>query len=614
MNRTPILRKLRDNGATLYVFPSASEDIGLNLNSRATGVAMSHYALLNIPNLYGKGDESTKLATGLQNYVMNMETVLLNNDNYNYQEYHTVSERVFWHWLYKNRKKLVLDQTKKDGSKSDIYYSEKFKGNKNRIVQCFGSIDAGNSLSTEFGMFNETYVNVPSSYGNGPVFFKHVQDSSESNYIWGREYKVETDADALQGRKGKMSVLKILEDEIPQYDNNNSYSITDALEIVKDPSEIQEALKEYTGKDDIIINSYDDVNIDNKEQFKDTDFDITSNAVEFEFNTILLYYSVYDSEDTTKSAYAINLFGVVFLDSAQSVDANGSKKIEVLKKKKSFSSFNGGNFFGNSYSFRVNIKTMSVYDNTDSIIQDNTTMSSITSVDFSDVVSNLNRAIDVMNTNVQSTMAIQDNYMKILQYHDDQKSNIEDLSTKLNAYINGTKSSTVEANLLKVNDIRSLDSSNNMIKVTLNRRMTDYIDTSYYQGDTYIAPLIITNDYDNFNVPTVYTPIMDLADTAMGEWQTDEDGVYQDVKSIIENTSINFYTYMGKSYPNIVLPEATLSGLGLDSLYKSGKNIDENDEVIKDTKYVNFNGMIPLLISYIQQLNFRLNQIEQVIN
>ena len=53
MNRTPLLRPLRDNGATMYVFPSASEDIGLNLNSRSTGVALSHYALLKLPNLMG---------------------------------------------------------------------------------------------------------------------------------------------------------------------------------------------------------------------------------------------------------------------------------------------------------------------------------------------------------------------------------------------------------------------------------------------------------------------------------------------------------------------------------------------------------------------------------
>jgi hypothetical protein len=29
--KTPLLQKLRDVGGTLYVFPSATEDIGLNL-------------------------------------------------------------------------------------------------------------------------------------------------------------------------------------------------------------------------------------------------------------------------------------------------------------------------------------------------------------------------------------------------------------------------------------------------------------------------------------------------------------------------------------------------------------------------------------------------------
>ena len=33
MNRTPLIRPLRDNGATMYVFPSAAEDIGLNIDN-----------------------------------------------------------------------------------------------------------------------------------------------------------------------------------------------------------------------------------------------------------------------------------------------------------------------------------------------------------------------------------------------------------------------------------------------------------------------------------------------------------------------------------------------------------------------------------------------------
>ena len=591
MNRTPLLRPLRDNGATMYVFPSASEDIGLNLNSRSTGVTLSHYALLKLPNLMGQAtaaQESTAIATDLQNYVMNFETVLLNHPDYNYQEYHTVSERVFWHWLYSKRNKIEFDT-----SKSNVYKIEK---QDKKIVQCFGSIDAGNSLSTEFGMFNETYINVPTSYGSGPVFFKQVQDPSESNYVYLREYQASS---TLEGRDSNVDVIKILNDTTPITDSGNKYIANDALEIVKDLNQVQEALREYTGKKDIIINSFDDVNVDNKEQFKCTVYDITSNPSEFSFNAILLYYSVYDQDDLAKNAYAINLFGIIFLDSPKVAGADGKFVIECLNKKKSYGATNAANFFGNSYSFRVNIKTMSVYDNTDAVIQDNTTMSSVMTNDFSDVISNLNRAIDTMNTNVQTTMAIQDSYMNILRYYDEQRQNIEDISTKVNGFIKGSKTSSFNVNLLRVNEVRPENDEDNMIKITLNRRMNDYVENELYQGSTYIPPIVITNDYETFNVPTVYKPIMDLAPTAMGEW-ADSVGTVTD---IIDNTNINYYTYLGKTYQNIDLPESMLKGYGLENLYKTGADFGyENDETMKDVQFINYDAFIPLLITYVKNL------------
>ena len=62
-NKTPILQTLREKGGTLYVFPSASEDIGTNLNSRTNSVSLSHYALLNIPKANTKLPTDTKKVT-----------------------------------------------------------------------------------------------------------------------------------------------------------------------------------------------------------------------------------------------------------------------------------------------------------------------------------------------------------------------------------------------------------------------------------------------------------------------------------------------------------------------------------------------------------------------
>lgn len=613
MIRTPLLRPLRDNGATLYVFPSANEDIGLNLNSRATGVAMSHYALLNLPVMFGNTDpksESIAIATDLQNYMMNLECTLLNQDSYNYQEYHTVSERAFFHWLkHIKDSKLNLDRTQ---NSNDVYWKE--KDNTNRVVQCFGAIDAGNSLSTEFGMFNETYVNIPTSYGNGPVFFKQVQDSSETNYIYGKTYNA-GDSEHLQGRKNNVDTLKILSDVKPKYDSGTSYTLNDAYEIVKDVNEIQSACRAFINDKNIQINSYDDVNIDQKTQFSGKYCDITSNPCEFGFNAILLYYSVYDQNDTTKTAYAINLFGIVFLDSPSSVQ-NGQAKIPSLIKKKSFGGANKANFFGNSYSFRVNIKTLSVYDNTDAMIQDNTTMSSINSVDFSDVVSNLNRAIDVMNTNVQSTMAIQDAYMTTLKLTDENKQKLQDLETKLNGYLNGSKTSGIVSQNIRTKIIQpitdtSIDSSvsdgNNMIRIQLNKQLTDFINTEEYQGSTYTPPIKILNDEYTYNVPTVYKPIFNVstqADTALGEWSSDTG----DINDIINGINVNYYTYNNNVYPSIELPQYILQGFGFDKLvYRTGEPNNDNE---KDTTFLNYESLIPLMIKYIQSLNKRIEELE----
>lgn len=619
MIRTPLLRPLRDNGATLYVFPSANEDIGLNLNSRATGVAMSHYALLNLPVMFGNTDpklESIAIATDLQNYMMNFECTLLNQDSYNYQEYHTVSERSFFHWLksFGTRHikdfKLNLDRTQ---NSNDVYYKE--ADNTNRVVQCFGAIDAGNSLSTEFGMFNETYVNIPTSYGNGPVFFKQVQDSSETNYIYGKTYNA-GDSEHLQGRKNNVDTLKILSDVKPRYDSDTSYKLDDAYEIVKDINEIQSACRVFTNDKNIQINSYDDVNIDQKTQFSGKYCDITTNPCEFGFNAILLYYSVYDQNDTTKTAYAINLFGIVFLDSPSSVQ-NGQAKIPSLIKKKSFGGANKANFFGNSYSFRVNIKTLSVYDNTDAMIQDNTTMSSINSVDFSDVVSNLNRAIDVMNTNVQSTMAIQDAYMSTLKLTDENKQKLQELEAKLDGYLNGSKTSGIVSQNIRTKIIQpitdtSIDSSvsdgNNIIKIQLNKQLTDFINTEEYQGSTYTPPIKILNDEYTYNVPTVYKPIFNVstqADTALGEWSSDTG----DINDIINGIDVNYYTYNNNVYPSIELPQYVLQGFGFDKLvYRTG---DPNNDNEKDTTFLNYESLIPLMIKYIQDLNKRIQDLNK---
>ena len=414
--KTPIIRPLRTNGATLYVFPSASEDIGLNINGSSNGVALSHYALLNLTkqNMPNFSNNLTGMIKSLQNYAMNMETVLVNQEKYNFQESQTVSESVFWHWLFSqgtgdesNALSPIID------SDQDLYRERNYQSNsENRIVQCFGAIDSANSLSTDFGMFNEVYVNIPTSYGNGAVFFRN--NTRNVNIKPGKEYTAVNSAnDCIEGRIASDGI-GYLGGIAAVYDDNtrNSYNASKCYEIVKDLKTIEYAVNSVATTDTLVVNSYDDVNID-KNSLYNNDYSMTYASTNgFNFNAILLYYSIYDLNDVQKSPVATNLFGIVFLDG---VSNNDKFIVDPFNKRKSYTGSGNSNnsFFGNSFSFRVNIKTMSVYDNTDARIDDNTTTTSVYSQDFNDVLSNLNRAIDVMNTNVHTTMAIQDNYFEI---------------------------------------------------------------------------------------------------------------------------------------------------------------------------------------------------------
>ena len=231
-------------------------------------------------------------------------------------------------------------------------------------------------------MFNETYINIPSSYGSGPVFFQQVEDE---NYKTGTRYI--GDENYLQGRDNSDYVSYSQGHDSPYYDENNSYIIPrvdvnnyesqfDALEIVKDFDELSTAIQRTTGNSTYQVMSFDELNIDALNVLKDTeygsDLDITNDNMvkdEFDFNAILLYYSVYDQTDKVSRIHATNLFGIIFLDSANIItgaENNGDNRmlyIPTLHKRKSTTES-----FGTGYSFRVNMKTLSIYDNTGSII------------------------------------------------------------------------------------------------------------------------------------------------------------------------------------------------------------------------------------------------------
>ena len=64
MTPTPYLKKFNTEGGTLYVFPSVSRDLTKTLVSNDYEFKFSHYACLNLPEIYS-GAYTSDMPKGL---------------------------------------------------------------------------------------------------------------------------------------------------------------------------------------------------------------------------------------------------------------------------------------------------------------------------------------------------------------------------------------------------------------------------------------------------------------------------------------------------------------------------------------------------------------------
>lgn len=370
--RTPII-KPRTQGGTFYTFSSAMEDIGLNINELKNKVTLSHYVLLNIPAFdaenYGdsKNSGDYTFAQHFQNYALNMETVMRNQPTYNFAESLSVSERVFWKYMQKyGGMSFVTDE------KTGYYVDD------SSCVTAFGQISAGAQRTDEYGIYNETFVQIPSSHGKMKVLFKPVPDK---NYYDGGNYYSESTTGNIENCDDSLTngILPTGITGQAEYDSDKCYTINgekDELCVVLSIADIRNYYDDQTlTYDDLAMQGYG---------LKEDE----SGA--YSFNAILLYYSIYDS--TTKNVLATNAYGLMVLESAVT-GVDGKYKFPAIEKRKTTSEQTG-----NSYSFRLNIKTSSVYSG-DITVNDNSTAAFAMSTDFNDVIRNLSAAVETLKSN-----------------------------------------------------------------------------------------------------------------------------------------------------------------------------------------------------------------------
>ena len=382
--RTPLI-KPRNNGGTFYTFGSALEDIGLNINELSDKIALSHYVLLDLPETSNiQGDNfNIAFAESLQNYALNFETVVRNEDNYNFSEKLTVSERIFWQWLFKNY-----------GSESSIestsyvgYAYTTSEHQENGIIKGFGAITAGSQRTDSYGIYNETYVQIPSSYGTMPVLFKSVNDY---NYKSNNEYEPTTINKIENIDDSEISNDTIIAtglSSVPKFDNNNKYVVDSSAGNLCVEFSLDNLRRCY-GDDNL---TYDDL-------ATKQDYSKSSN---YKFNAILIYYSIYNNNG---DILATNLYGILILNNALN---NETKFPEIEKKASNFG------VIGNSYAFRLNIKPTSVYS-TDITVNDNSTSGYELTPAFNDIIRNLAVTVDVLksNSNTISVLISQNTALK----------------------------------------------------------------------------------------------------------------------------------------------------------------------------------------------------------
>lgn len=416
--RTPIIADYRKNGSTFYTFGSAMEDIGLNINERNNKVRLSHYVLLNLPKMqfniqtgsddcfsvqnffensttgsavlpvYDEFEESMRNKRGeerydwfkltLQNYMMNMETTLRNQNTYNHAASETVTERCFWKFLQK------AGAINFDGDEIDGYYHEKWDNPENTVIKGFGAITSSSQSSNSYNINNETYIMVPSSYGQMKYILEPFVDD---NILKGAPYSI-SEPYLLEGHKSdedsSISLLPLADNSLQTaYISNKD---TDMLHMVFDVDTLFDKLIPEDEKPTNI--TYDELGIN-------------ENLIlgsEYDFNAVLVYYTIYDSNF---NSIGTNLFGLLLINDLENVDnerpveeGDGAVKFGSLTKVKSTDGQ-----FGSSYFFRLNIQTASIYDKTNDTIIDFSSAESSTLTDFNDVMDNLKTTVDILKNN-----------------------------------------------------------------------------------------------------------------------------------------------------------------------------------------------------------------------
>jgi len=362
---TPLVRIPQPQGGTMYAFASAARDITRAFNNSDLKFEFSRYALLDLPDFTTSVNNSNTIdysllkdtsgasylpsqngpgvdfANTFQNYVLNTEELILQDDDFDPVLYKSDAEKLFFKWLSSTGSIRFrgADSTESNvGNYSEDPNSTQTGQVYDRIVKYLGTIDAENDIAYKGNAYHEVYINVPSSAGSTPtVLFEPGNFNTTATKLY-------ADPQFIEGRDGQTHP-----------DSNLDLSpVVDAYDSATGP---------YY---DINTNGSNAVGIDWSEQ---SYYAITSDSTvknfndfskkgqDFRFNAVLVYYDLYSS--SVPANRSTNLYGILILDDVKDLGGIGSRIHEQIKYKPN--EVTGLN--GNAYSLKLNIKFNTSLDN-----------------------------------------------------------------------------------------------------------------------------------------------------------------------------------------------------------------------------------------------------------
>ena len=363
---TPLVRIPQEQGGTLYAFASAARDLTRAYQNPDINFEFSKFALINLSpaavpsagatnnyiqfsNLYDASgaayndvlvdNANVHFAQTFQNYALNFEQLILNDDDFDPILLKSDAEHIMFKWLYEIgavRWQPATSQQVSTGFSRVIEPDDSTQtgAEYSQLVKYIGNIDVSNDKNYQGNTYNEIFINVPSVVGHTPeILFKSGQYNTTStlynpaNFIEGRANQVHPDANL---------------DCEALADSNQG-------EINFDPNvEPTYGIEFDSAKYAKIINNPE----------LSTLFDYSKMGSDFSFNAILVYYDIYSKSTTANKA--TNLYGILILDNFKEDQNLNGWYIPSLTKYKP-NDVTGLN--GNAFALKLNVKFNTSLDN-----------------------------------------------------------------------------------------------------------------------------------------------------------------------------------------------------------------------------------------------------------